>query len=507
MKYAPDPPETSEEGTTTPTPLFNLSCMTLSQDPPEMGGHVGIDPSERLPKVITPSRTKSRHPINDQKSLASEITIKHSPSDLKASKTSRKPRSSSTNNKKSTTSQHAGPDASSVTSRKWSSPIDRQKSSVSRHASPDADGAMVLYEHAPSDSSGQKQERESSDSSDKEQEKEPSDSSGEEQEEDEKTPVEAIVVSEPRGMEVSTNNQDMKDYAAKDMRKGFDHCFVTVPCKERLSVLFATLRRSSERKVIVICSTWESAAFHALLFRQLEMLHIYEMHENMKDKDVAFAYNEFLYLYPGILFASEIAMREFDVLPNVDYLIQYEPTTNPTEYIYRMSNAKVYRTSCHKALLFLTPDEMLFLEYFDDIEIKELEARKVSEFQKSVENLVMKHGELNHFAWRAFRAFMHAYENHPYSNVYDYAKIDEDRTRKSFGKPRVPEQSAKYFEYNIKSTGEKKDAMKEKKEEGKSDDQHPKTRNWTDKEKTWRKGGKAWATREDKSWKHTHVRF
>jgi len=502
MKNAPDPPETSEEGTTTPTPLFNLSCMTLSQDPPEMGGHMGIDPNERQPKVITSSREKSRLPTNDQKSLGSELTIKHSPSDLKASKSSRKSRSS-TNNKKSTTSPYAGPDASSVTSRKWRSPIDRQKSSVSQHASPDADGAMVLYERhstasTPSDSSGQKREREPSDSPDEEQEKERSDSSGQEQEEDKKTPVEAIVVSEPRGMEVRTSNQDMKDYAAKDMRKGLDHCFVTVPCKERLSVLFATLRRSSERKVIVICSTWESAAFHALLFRQLEMLHIYEMHENMKDKDVAFAYNEFLYLYPGILFASEIAMREFDVIPNLDYLIQYEPPTNPTEYIYRMSNAKVYQTSCHKALLFLTPDEMLFLEYFDDIENKELEARKVSEFQKSVENLVMKHGELNHFAWRAFRAFMHAYENHPYSNVYDYAKIDEDRTRKSFGKPHVPGQLAKYFEYNIKSTGEKKDATKGKKEEGKS---------WTDKEKTWRKGGKAWATREDKSWKHTHVRL
>mmetsp|Transcript_17533 Transcript_17533/g.36697 ORF Transcript_17533/g.36697 Transcript_17533/m.36697 type:complete len:523 (+) Transcript_17533:100-1668(+) len=522
MKNAPDPPETSEEGTAAPTPLFNLSCMTLSQDPPEMGGHVGIDPSERLPKVITSSRTKSRHPINDQKSLASELTIKHSTSDLKASNTSRKLRSS-TINKKSTTSQHAGPDAPSVTPRKRS-PINHQKLSVSQHASPEADGAMVLYERpstasTPSDSSGQKQEREPSDSSDKdqekypsdssnkEQEKKPSDSSGEEQEEDEKNPVEAIMVSEPRGMEVRTSNQDMKDYAAKDMRKGFNHCFVTVPRKERLSVLFATLRRSSERKVVVICSTWESAAFHALLFRQLEMLHIYELHECMKDKDVAFAYNEFLYLYPGILFASEIAMREFDVLPNVDYLIQYEPPTNPTEYIYRMSNAKVYRTSCHKALLFLTPDEMLFLEYFNDIENKELEARKVAQFQKSVEDLVTKHSELNHFAWRAFRAFMHAYENHPYSNVYEYAKIDEDRTRKSFGKPRVPEQSAKYFEYNIKSKGEKKDATKEKKGEGKNDGQDLKTRNWTDKEKTWRKGGKAWATREEKSWKHTHVRL
>lgn len=38
---------------------------------------------------------------------------------------------------------------------------------------------------------------------------------------------------------VQFNNQN-----PKEVRKGFDHCYVKVPVKDRLAVLFATLRRS-----------------------------------------------------------------------------------------------------------------------------------------------------------------------------------------------------------------------------------------------------------------------
>eukprot|EP00579_Thalassiosira_antarctica_P024786 CAMPEP_0202018890 /NCGR_PEP_ID=MMETSP0905-20130828/40576_1 /ASSEMBLY_ACC=CAM_ASM_000554 /TAXON_ID=420261 /ORGANISM="Thalassiosira antarctica, Strain CCMP982" /LENGTH=443 /DNA_ID=CAMNT_0048579981 /DNA_START=27 /DNA_END=1355 /DNA_ORIENTATION=+ len=377
----------------------------------------------------------------------------------------------------------------SITSRKSKTSISSNDTKTAqRHGGGGGHGAMVLYEPPP-----------------------PTDSTNQ----DTEVKPGALVTLEPREIKLShARTTPTEIIASEDIRKGFDHCFVTVPCKERLSVLFATLRRSSERKVIVICSTWESAAFHAVLFRQLEMLHVYEMHENMKDGDVAFAYDEFLYLYPGILFSSEIAMREFDIPPNVDYLIQYEPPMNPTEYIYRMSNAKIYRTSCHKALLFLTPDEMIFLEYFDGIENKELEARKVSEFQERVEKLVTKHSELNDFAWKAFRAFLLAYESHSHSNVYDPSKIDEGGIRRAFGQPQISGYSSKYFVYNNGgetgekngSKGEKNGATVEKREDKDShqwrEKETPKAHQWRDnKETTWRKGGgKAWATREDKTW-------
>jgi hypothetical protein len=218
----------------------------------------------------------------------------------------------------------------------------------------------------------------------------------------------------------------------------FDHCFVKVPRTERLSVLFATLRRSLERKVIVVCSTWESCHFHAILFRQLEMAHVYELHEGMDN--VARAYNEYAQYYPGILFASEMQIREFDIPSNVDYMVQYEPPMNPTEYIYRMSTTRLQERSCHKALLFLTAEENKFLHYFTDQEcnVMELEARKVSKFHTVVEALVSKHPKLNCYAWDAFRSFMVAYKNHSHVDVYDRSAMDESEVVRSFGMPKDP---------------------------------------------------------------------
>lgn len=229
-----------------------------------------------------------------------------------------------------------------------------------------------------------------------------------------------------------------KESTSTTLTQEFDHCFVIVPRKERLSVLFATLRRSLERKVIVVCSTWESCHFHAILFRQLEMAHVYELHEGMDN--VARAYDEYAQLYPGILFASEMQIREFDIPSNVDYMVQYEPPMNPTEYIYRMSTTRLQDSSCHKALLFLTAEEDKFLDYFTDQQTDaiELEARKVSTFHTLVENLVAKHPKLNSYAWDAFRSLMVAYKNHSHVDVYDRSAMDESEVVRSFGMPKDP---------------------------------------------------------------------
>jgi ATP-dependent RNA helicase DDX18/HAS1 len=240
------------------------------------------------------------------------------------------------------------------------------------------------------------------------------------------------------GQELALRKASSTSTTGTTLTQEFDHCFVKVPRTERLSVLFATIRRSLERKVIVVCSTWESCHFHAILFRQLEMAHVYELHEGMDN--VARAYAEYAQYYPGILFASEMQIREFDIPSNVDYMVQYEPPMNPTEYIYRMSTTRLQDSSCHKALLFLTAEEDKFLHYFTDQEcdVMELEARKVSRFHTVVEALVSKHPKLNCYAWDAFRSFMVAYKNHSHVDVYDRSTMDESEVVRSFGMPKDP---------------------------------------------------------------------
>ncbi|KAL3774746.1 hypothetical protein ACHAWO_012071 [Cyclotella atomus] len=294
-------------------------------------------------------------------------------------------------------------------------------------------------------------------------------------------------------------------------RQGFDHCFISVPVKERLSALFATLRRNAERKVIVILSTWESAKFHSLLFRQLELFSVYEMHESMEETDVVYSHDRFLYTYPGVLFASDIALREFDIPPNVDYILQYEPPMHPTEYIYRFSSAKLFETSCHKALLFLSPSkEMNFMRYFQNagVELSELQARKVSQFQPKVEKMILKHTALNEAAWRAYRAYVVAYEAHSHQDVWYKRDLDEEAILKSFANP--------HFHSFVASNHKEDKIVKElihkavkaersaKKEESEEKVNNPQASWMRGKERSWRSGQKGSWMNKEKSWKHAH---
>lgn len=367
--------------------------------------------------------------------------------------------------------------------------------------------------------------------------------------------VERPSMSHPSMSHSRRTGKSSKSSSTMEKRRGFDHCFVSVPSKERLSVLFATLRRNKSRKVIVFCSTCESAKFHSLLFRQID-LPIHEVHSKLPDGACALAYDTFLYSYPGILFASDIAMREFDIPPNIDYVVQYEPPENPSEYIFRMGDAEAYLTSCHKALLFLSSDneqEINFLTYFkkEGVSIDELEARRVLVFQERVDKMIRKHDELNKMAWEAFRAYLLAYESNSFKKVFDSHDINRSGIRHSFGHPRLPgsnkeetgivegithgitdmfkkdkkkkkknrwsPQNHDEEDYRkelsapitaVEKEHEHKVRAKRSKEDPRKEHGHTNTQWMGDTEKTWRakpEKKKSWMTR-DKSWRHCQVK-
>ena len=232
----------------------------------------------------------------------------------------------------------------------------------------------------------------------------------------------------------------------------------------------------------------------------------------MEDADGVDIHDRFLYTYPGVLFASDIALREFDIPPNVDYILQYEPPMHPTEYIYRFSSAKLFETSCHKALLFLSPEgkEMNFIRYFENsgMKLSELQARKVSQFQPKVEKMILKHTALNEAAWRAFRAYVVAYESHSHDDIWDKEDMDEEAILKSFAMPHFPSYVASYQREDkiVKELISKnvKAEQRSKREDRHGKDSEEKQAGWMRGEKTWRSGqNKSWMTKE-KSWKHAH---
>ena len=287
---------------------------------------------------------------------------------------------------------------------------------------------------------------------------------------------------------------------------------------------------------------------------------MFELRENdANEVDLMRMYESYASAYPGILFASETSLREFDVPSDVDYVIQYEPPMDPDEYVYRMRTSRLLGSSCRKALLFLTSDETKFLSRFEDGDpATELEGRKVAKFHNVVENLVSKHDELNEYAWVAYTSFVGAYKDHSHADIYDHGNMDLGEVLRSFGRPRDPNPKsselavvskerestrarAEVTKSSIANGGKKRAErntergaavggqnqkpgwMKTEKtwrerngqrktwknDEHEGDSQTEKADQWKahfGKERTWRTGHKtkSWMTKE-KTWKHSHV--
>jgi hypothetical protein len=147
--------------------------------------------------------------------------------------------------------------------------------------------------------------------------------------------------------------------------------------------------------------------------------------------------------------------------------------------------------------------------------LSELQARKVSQFQPKVEKMILKHTALNEAAWRAFRAYVVAYESHSHQDVWCKREVDDEAILKSFASPHFPSFVASHHkedkivkELISKAVKAERSAKKEERYCSKDESEekvNPQASWMRGKERTWRAGQKgSWMHRE-KSWKHGHT--
>lgn len=76
---------------------------------------------------------------------------------------------------------------------------------------------------------------------------------------------------------------------------------------------------------------------------------------------------EFRNAHNGILLSTNVAARGLDI-PEVNWIIQYDPPDDPRDYIYRVGRTARAENS-GKSLLFLMPSELGFLRYLADARV------------------------------------------------------------------------------------------------------------------------------------------
>lgn len=216
---------------------------------------------------------------------------------------------------------------------------------------------------------------------------------------------------------------------------GLEQGYVVCPSEKRFLLLFTFLKKNRKKKVMVFFSSCMSVKYHHELFNYID-LPVMCIHGKQKQTKRTTTFFQFCNADSGILLCTDVAARGLDI-PDVDWIVQFDPTDDPKEYIHRVGRTARGEGGKGHALLILRPEEVGFLRYLKQANVPlnefEFSWSKVSNIQPQLEKLVSKNYFLNLSAKEAYKAYVRAYESHSLKHIYDVQNMDLRAVGQSFG--------------------------------------------------------------------------
>ncbi|KAI1900554.1 hypothetical protein AGOR_G00051120 [Albula goreensis] len=267
---------------------------------------------------------------------------------------------------------------------------------------------------------------------------------------------------------------------------------VLVPSKLRLVCLAAFIlgkcKFETGNKLIVFLSSCEAVEFLQNLFTmvlcektgtsatptQRTPLAFLKLHGNMQQEERTEVFREFSQNKSGILLCTDVAARGLD-LPQVTWIVQYNPPSSPAEYVHRVGRTARIGTR-GSSLLFLTPSETAYLDVLANHRISMLEMKmedilanlmlderfkgrgkwdskrasgalqqdvreRATVLQTDFENVVHSKDDSIQAAKKALQSFLRAYTAYPASmkNIFHIRQLHLGHAAKSFGLRDAPQ--------------------------------------------------------------------
>jgi len=230
------------------------------------------------------------------------------------------------------------------------------------------------------------------------------------------------------------------DSRAVSTASGVEQGYCVVPSEKRFLLLFTFLKKNLKKKVMVFFSSCNSVKYHAELLNYID-IPVSDIHGKQKQQRRTTTFFEFCKADRGILLCTDVAARGLDI-PDVDWIIQYDPPDDPKEYIHRVGRTARGTDGRGRALLFLIPGELGFLKYLKNAKVPlneyEFPQKKIANVQSQLEKLVEKNYYLHTSAKDAYRAYILAYNSHTLKDVYNVHALDLAAVGLSFGFSRPP---------------------------------------------------------------------
>jgi len=235
--------------------------------------------------------------------------------------------------------------------------------------------------------------------------------------------------------------------------KGLTQGYVVCPAASRFLLLFTFLKRNKDKKVMVFLSACNCVKFHDELLNYIDMP-VSCIHGQKKQASRSTTYYSFCAADKGVLLCTDVAARGLDI-PKVDWIVQYDPPDEPKEYIHRVGRTARGAEGVGKALLFLMPEELGFLQYLRHAGVPVAEysfpPSKIANIQPQLERVIEKNYHLHRSSRDAYRSYMHAYAAHSHKDCFDVHKLDLAQVAKAFGFSAPPK-----VDLNLKHTARSK---------------------------------------------------
>uniref|UniRef100_A0A8C3AKQ0 ATP-dependent RNA helicase n=1 Tax=Cyclopterus lumpus TaxID=8103 RepID=A0A8C3AKQ0_CYCLU len=219
---------------------------------------------------------------------------------------------------------------------------------------------------------------------------------------------------------------DNADNATVD---GLEQGYVVCPSEKRFLLLFTFLKKNRKKKLMVFFASCMSVKFHYELLNYID-LPVMAIHGKQKQTKRTTTFFQFCNADSGILLCTDVAARGLDI-PEVDWIVQYDPPDDPKEYIHRVGRTARGIDGRGHALLILRPEELGFLRFLKQAKCLSLTIHLP--LVPKMEKLIEKNYYLHKSAQEAYKSYVRAYDSHSLKQIYNVNTLNLPMVALSFG--------------------------------------------------------------------------
>uniref|UniRef100_A0A8C5LHN5 ATP-dependent RNA helicase n=1 Tax=Jaculus jaculus TaxID=51337 RepID=A0A8C5LHN5_JACJA len=216
---------------------------------------------------------------------------------------------------------------------------------------------------------------------------------------------------------------------------GLEQGYVVCPSEKRFLLLFTFLKKNRKKKLMVFFSSCMSVKYHYELLNYID-LPVLAIHGKQKQNKRTTTFFQFCDADSGTLLRTDLAARGLD-MPEVDWIVQYDPPDDPREYIHRVGRTARGLDGRGHALLILRPEELGFLQYLKQSKVPlnefDFSWSRISNIQSQLEKLIEKNYFLHKSAQEAYKSYIRTYDSHSLKQIFDVNNLNLPQVALSFG--------------------------------------------------------------------------